>query len=136
MRNKLTILLITFFAFSSVKFALPEFSLNIGPAGSDKISLYEKRFAPLRNILSPNAVLGYVTDIPGDRVVSDPDSLARFYVTQYAIAPSVIVNTSDAGLVLGDFIDKNKASANPDINGLVPRVSLGNGVILFSREKR
>ncbi len=136
MRNKLIILLIVLSLFSAVKLALTELSIKISPVGSDDLSLYEKRFDGVKSILVSDVVIGYVTDLPGSTVATDPEALARFYIAQYAIAPVVIVNTSNTKLVLGVFNDVSKSIDRDEIKKLTPRLDFGNGIILFSNEAK
>jgi hypothetical protein len=136
MRQKIIVLLISIALFSSLKLAKQELSVKFHPAGGDEISSYEKRFYPLKGMMPVGAVVGYVTDIPSQGVVSDAAALARYYVTQYALAPTIVVNTIEQPVVVGDFHGDPLVSNKDAISALLPRMDLGNGVILFTRKEK
>ena len=101
----------------------------IKPKGTDKITIYEKRFYKLLELLPKHGVVGYVSnnfDDPGE------DKKA-FYLTQYAIAPTILVREKSRPLVVGNFNDKVKTEEFEKY-GLSLSKDFGNGVMLFVRK--
>jgi len=102
---------------------------------SDEVSLYERRLETLKQILPQRAFLGYV----GDTDVGDTDDLRvelfmkRYVLTQYILAPLIIIRRADLPIVIGDFHDTHSYAVIPKRNGLVLMRDLGNGVQLFRR---
>jgi len=102
---------------------------------SDEVSLYERRLETLKQILPQRAFLGYV----GDTDVGDTDDLRvelfmkRYVLTQYILAPLIIIRRADLPIVIGDFHDTHSYAVIPKRNGLVLIRDLGNGVQLFRR---
>jgi len=64
----------------------------------DKATWHEKRFAALKNTLSANAVVGYVTDKDG--IYS---TRSDYYLTQYVLAPVIVVDDINHEFVVGNF---------------------------------
>lgn len=58
----------------------------------------EHRLAALRPLLPPHGVVGFVA---GDH--ADGATIQRYYLTQYVLAPVVVVRDSDRDLVIGTF---------------------------------
>jgi hypothetical protein len=72
--------------------------------GNDGPSIWNERVAPLNDDLPFNAVVGYLSerDIPG--VSYDPiDQDEEFVMTQYFLAPRIIVEGAGQSYVIGNF---------------------------------
>ena len=90
------------------------------------VDSFEKRFGDLPKAVTPRTVFGYVSDNRPD----DPSDQAEFYLTQYTLAPAILVSSPTEREVVA-----NLHSANPDMKalqarGLMPVRNLGNGVFL------
>ena len=68
----------------------------------DPAARYERRFAPLRPYLPLDRRVGYVTDIGGVF-----DRIWPFIYAQFALAPAVLVDSEDAGIVVTNFSDES-----------------------------
>jgi hypothetical protein len=100
--------------------------------GRDEVSLYEKRFEELRRVLPRRGSVGYLADREADDIRFDP-SAVDYYLTQYALAPVVVLYSQQPELVVGNFRDP---SSLPDVvrrKGLVVRKDFGDGVLLLAR---
>src|SRR5215471_7224245 len=97
---------------------------------SDEVSLYERRLETLKQILPQRAFLGYVGDTDDLRVEL---FMKRYVLTQYILAPLIIIRRADLPIVIGDFHDTHSYAVIPKRNGLVLIRDLGNGVQLFWR---
>src|SRR5262249_53895820 len=92
--------------------------------GHDGITVYEKRFDPLRPVLPSQGVVGFVTD-------AEPYNL-EYYLTQYTLAPLLVDPKQSHEIVIGNFA--NKASNPKLFSGAILdlRFDVGNGVKLYS----
>ena len=87
---------------------------------------FENRFGDLPKAATPQTVLGYTSDNRPD----DPSDQAEFYLSQYTLAPAILVtSTTEREVVV------NMHNPNPDLNalrarGLVPIRNFGNGIFL------
>lgn len=97
----------------------------------DSITIYEKRFTELERILPAHGVVGYVTELPSDIILSDADASAEYYIAQYSLAPLILDNTKDHPFVIGNFHGPHKIEAD-----LVLMRDLGNGIMLFRRKEK
>jgi hypothetical protein len=108
------------------KALLSEFNL----IGYERITDYEERFAGLKKILPPQGVVGYLSSTPpGDMYVHSGASTA-YFLTQYALAPVIVVNNPHRDLVIGNF---PRAPQGPPGHGgsYVVLKDFGNGVLLL-----
>ena len=90
------------------------------------VDSFENRFGDLPKAATPNTVFGYVSDNRPD----DPSDQAEYYLTQYTLAPAIVVTTTTEREVVA-----NLHSANPDMKALqarrlMPIRNFGNGIIL------
>jgi hypothetical protein len=110
--------------------------------GSDKISCDLVRYEELRRDLQPMDTVGYVSQGEiikpkkageAGRTVLELESYLRFVRVQYAIAPTLLVHSSEPTLIVGNFTNGNWSS-DPNIIGqslIHVRKDYGNGVVLF-----
>ena len=97
-------------------------------AGRDEVAEYERRFAELKEALPRRGVVGYVSD-----EADASEEAKKYYLTQYALAPLVVVRGADRPLVVGNFA----AGGTPaPAAGLALVKDYGDGVVLFGREAR
>jgi len=88
----------------------------------DIVKRSEQRFAALKAALPQQGVLGYIGSS------SSPDD---YYLAQYALAPLVIENSPNHGMVVGNF-----ATSPVTLPGDLQLVKdFGNGVLLFARQQ-
>jgi len=84
----------------------------------------DQRFAPLKGALPTHGAVGYVGEAG-----APVDVLSDYYLTQYALAPLVVENSTNHPLVIGNF-PRSKPSQVPD--NLTMIRDFGNGVFLFA----
>jgi hypothetical protein len=87
----------------------------------------ERRFAPVREIVPPNALVGYVSD-----VATDPTLMLT---AQYALAPRLIVQNPSSGWVIGNFARPQDFESFGHAHGLTLVKEFPDGVVLFRRSK-
>lgn len=89
-------------------------------------SLYDKRFDDVRKMLPKHGVIGYLSDSSGN--------VGNYYLTQYALAPLVVDNSTDHHFVVGNFADAHSPiSINHD---WVLVRDFGDGVVLIVNRGR
>lgn len=87
----------------------------------------ERRFAPVREMVPPNALVGYVSDL-----ATDPTLLLT---AQYALAPRLVVKNPTSDWVIGNFARPQDFDAFARAHGLILVKEFPDGVILFRRSR-
>lgn len=87
----------------------------------------ERRFAPVREIVPPNALVGYVSDLETDSTL--------LLTAQYALAPRLLVKNATSDWVIGNFARPQDFGAYARAHGLILVREFPDGVILFRRSK-
>jgi hypothetical protein len=102
-------------------------------ASQDEMSRYEARFRLLRRALPAKGIVGYFAE--PERLDRIKEHRKHFYLTQYALAPLVVVDNTAPALVVGNF-----HSAVPELDAADPTLVLvrdfGDGALLFRHEPR
>jgi hypothetical protein len=101
--------------------------------GDDEVVLSERKLESLRQLLPPLVVAGYMAD---DEVKKGSlfslDSCRRFYMTQYALAPHIVVHDTKARFVIGNFSSSENAHEAVRLYKLQVIKDFGDGLILMS----
>jgi hypothetical protein len=108
------------------------------PSEADWVTVHGRRQAKLRQRLSGQRVVGYRSD--GQDIGSadqpplwgfaNPAALVDYFLTQYDLAPVVVLNTPRAPLVVGHFPGVVHLDAGR-LGTLVEVASVGNGLFLL-----
>jgi hypothetical protein len=85
----------------------------------------ERRFAPIREIIPPDALVGYVSDLATDSTL--------LLTAQYALAPRLLVRNPSSAWVVGNFARPQNFEAFARARGLILVKEFPDGVILFRR---
>jgi hypothetical protein len=110
--------------------------------GTDPVTIHEARIVQLLPLLPASGVVGYVTTVENDRIFAaekafqNVEFLAQYVLTQYTLVPRIVRNRPDLPLVVGNFIDGPPAPGFLEKNGLVPLKDLGDGLVLYRRERK
>lgn len=99
----------------------------------DRISQYERRFEGLKKILPTHGVVGYLSHRQAQDIRFDAGT-AEFYLTQYALAPLIVIHSPERDLVIGNF---GVSRVDPEIfkdRDLTLIKDFGNGVMLFRQK--
>lgn len=118
-------------------------NLDLSLMGNDEVTLHEKRFASIRDLLPPYGVVGYIDDNSGQTVAR----FKEYFLTQYTVAPVVLADPNFSGtdsefLMREDvLIISNVHHSTPDSRIFTDRhVTLlkdfGNGLQLYRSERR
>ena len=98
----------------------------------DGVTEFDGRFAVLRGMLPPKGIIGYMTD--PDTTPADTNARAEYYLTQYALAPVLVVNSSQQRFVVGNFHRAVTTGGLRD-RGFKSLREFGNGIVLLENEK-
>lgn len=107
-----------------------------GQPASDEISSYERRFVNLRAALPARGVVGYVGDpdpeggTPDQREANSLLHFKRYLLAQYALAPLVLIESTEPEVVVGNF-DPGSRPSLP--TGFQIERDFGNGLVLLRR---
>jgi hypothetical protein len=101
-------------------------------AGTFGVEAFDNRFTNLRNTVTPNTVFGYISDNPERTQVNQ----AEYYLTQYALAPAVVIESPNAQLVVANTHTPTPNVAALKSNNLALIQDFGNGVLLCRRSSR
>jgi hypothetical protein len=101
--------------------------IAVHPRDADAVSRSESRFRPLRQLLPPRAVVGYVSDAAS---ADGREEFRRYILAQYALAPVIVIDNATFELVVGDF---ECVACRRNLSGLTPIWDGGEGVVLFAR---
>src|SRR5262245_66461974 len=102
-------------------------------AGGDEVSVLLRRLEPLRPSLPSHGTVGYEADAP-DPLAARED-VRRFYLTQYAVAPIIVVAGVDRDLVIGDYRKPDPCRVCKS-REFTLAADFGDGLMLFRRTPR
>ncbi|HEU0123278.1 MAG TPA: hypothetical protein VFQ91_22305 [Bryobacteraceae bacterium] len=97
----------------------------------DGVTAFDSRFQQLRAMLPPKGIIGYITD-PGVSA-TDVNANAEFYLTQYALAPLIVVNSTTPRYLVGNFHHLTTTGSLRD-KGYRLIKEFGNGIALLENE--
>jgi len=95
-------------------------------SGRFEEAVYDARLAPLKAMLPPDAIVGYVTDEGTDVL----HRVKYFYLTQYDLCPVLVVRGKNYPYVIGGYydIDSPRRTETAD---LVLLKDFGEGIELY-----
>lgn len=113
------------------------------PTLDAQVQSYTDRYAALKGLLPPRGIVGYLSDGPGPPASENqaPDKTeayqARwFMLTQYALAPVIVVRDPNRPLVVCNVQDPTRVSQVCQRPGLELVRDLGNGIALLRRAQQ
>lgn len=98
----------------------------------DGVTDFDGRFAALRGMLPPKGIIGYLTD--PETAPGDVNAQAEYHLTQYALAPVLVVNSPQQRFVVGNF-HRGVTTGGLRDRGFKLVQSFGNGIVLLENEK-
>jgi hypothetical protein len=98
----------------------------------DGVTEFDGRFAALRGMLPTKGVIGYMTD--PETPPADVNAQAEFHLTQYALAPILVVNSPQQRFVVGNF-HKVVTTGSLRDRGFKTVREFGRGIVLLENEK-
>lgn len=103
LRWKVGLAAVVFVAVGSMAVALSDWAKDIRNGAPKRARSYLQRFDGARAVLPRGVRVGYVTDVPTEQVWADEGTALLFHSAQCGVAPALLVNTSDAEWLLGNF---------------------------------
>ena len=125
------LLLLTYVAVSDARWVYRAGQGLLDAGKADSITSYERRYRELRQALPHQGVIGYIhgTEQFGT------DEFKRFLLTEYALAPLVLINDTTPELIVGNFHPDSVPAAPPAPNLQLLR-DFGDGVWLLRKAHR
>ncbi len=104
------------------------------PTGRDAVSEWQGRLAELKHDLPAEGQVGYVSerDVPGMEFGA-VDQDEEFAMTQYALAPLVVVQGTDAQWIVGNFAEPQTDEFFESHFPVRVYAEYGMGIYLFER---
>jgi hypothetical protein len=136
MRTRIALALVLLYALASGAAWLKLAASTTGRSAPDEISTYERRFQEVRAALPARGVVGYLgrTDpagrTPAERGASSLLDFKHYLLAQYALAPVVLIESTEPDFVVGNF-EPGRAPSTPA--GFRIDRDFGNGLVLFRR---
>jgi hypothetical protein len=136
LRTRIALVLVLLYAGASTVRWLQHGAHWPARASQDDISASERRFAALRPLLPAHGLVGYLSDpgpigaTPGDSNTAALHHFRRYLLAQYALAPALLVESTQPELVVGNF-DPGTTPTAPA--GLRIVRDFGDGLVLFRR---
>ena len=90
-------------------------------------AVFQARFEEMRKALPPHGVVGYITDAAPDEATRS----LEYFLTQYALAPVVVVDDPNQALVVSNFHTARAANDLLSEKHLVLVRDFSNGVLLL-----
>lgn len=125
-----TTLLILFAITTNVHLLYKTLSHGLDIGMADPISRFEKRFEKIKPLLPSHGVVGYL----GDERDDEHESGRSFYLTQYALAPTIVLRTTNADFVVVNLRDDAESAVPAAMDGWVLLRDCFNGVRLYRRK--
>jgi hypothetical protein len=107
--------------------------------GAPRTGNQDERLQPLREHLPPRGVVGYASDGWNGNAFTTVEALQDYFLTQYALAPVIVLRGTDFPLVVGNYRADSAAEPAADRTypaGLVVRRNLGEGVLVLEGAER
>ena len=104
------------------------FYMNTVKFEGDQISRYQARFHGVRERMPHHGIFGYFSDI-----TERSENRAAMYLTQYALAPLVLRESTDFPMVVGNFHRGFPSQGEIRQKGLHLFFNTGNGIVLFGK---
>lgn len=106
---------------------------TIRSGAAERTAAYKSRFDSAREVLPRGVRIGYLTDVPTDRVWSDSAAPLRFHGAQNGIAPALLANTADTEWILGNFHQRESLDRVLASNKYVVVHNARNGVVVLRK---
>jgi hypothetical protein len=103
---------------------------------ADRVTRYDARYVALRAVLPGHGIIGYVSDAHDGRGFTSLDGMREYFMTQYSLAPIVVVVGAESGSVVGNFRDPDALRDAPGLERLGIVHDFGDGVLLLGRGPR
>ena len=136
LRTRMAVALVLLYALASATAWVKTAATARGRPATDEISAYDSRFQELRTALPASGVVGYLGHpdpggpTPGERDAASLLHFKRYLLAQYALAPVVLIESTEPEFVVGNF-DPGAVPSAPEGFRIVR--DFGQGLVLFRR---
>jgi hypothetical protein len=96
------------------------------------VAQFEARFGDFLFTVQPHTVYGYVSDTPSQ----DPSAVAELHLTQYVLAPAIVLPNTHQNLVIVNYHGKDLDPGLLRSNHLRPYRTIGAGLALCQGDNR
>lgn len=121
--------------YSALSYMMDVVSANDGIPGEDMVSVWEKRLRRVKPLLPTSGVIGYVSDWDiSETDISLKDQQIEYLLSQYTLAPLVLVRGTDHDIVFGNFTDAdnpNRIKKITETLGIELSVPFSNEFLVF-----
>ena len=124
-------LLLAYVAVSDTRWIYRAGRAMLDAGEEDHITRYERRYRELKLALPRRGVIGYVSGAGP----FGTEEFRRYLLTEYALAPLVVINDTTPDLIVGNF-HPDSVPAGPPSPGLQLVRDFGDGVWLLRRTSR
>jgi hypothetical protein len=132
MRSALgVLLLLAYVAVSDARWIYRAGRVLLDAGEEDPITRDERRYEELKRALPSHGVIGYISG--AERFGTG--EFKRFLLTEYALAPLVLINDTAPDLIVGNF-HPDSVPAAPPVPGLRLVKDFGDGVWLLQKASR
>jgi hypothetical protein len=128
------IVLVMFSVVSAVELAVRSGARLLRRTDLDRVTVQEQRLQTLTPRLSDQHVIGYVSEELSGGNFTNLSSMQDYFITQYSLAPTIVLVGTDHELLLGNFSEELEEI--PEIEGFSVIEDAGNGAALYARERR
>ncbi|NQT90925.1 MAG: hypothetical protein HQ558_06700 [Candidatus Omnitrophica bacterium] len=133
MRKVAVVIFVLCLLFLNLDYFRELFSLKAISVSDDPAVFYESRLDSLKRQLPGAGVVGYITDVEYQDAPSRLQWRKDYYLTQYTLAPVVVISSAAPRFVVGNFYGPVDYAGILKDKGLLPAKDFGNGVVLFER---
>lgn len=111
----------------------------------DLARLYEKKFATIAPLLKPGEQVGYIADNEIHPVTAngatdpsaiDLQSMRRFFICQFTLAPTILIHSSGPAKVVGNFSTTQSAKTEAEAQSLEVLQEGSNGAVLCEHKEK
>ena len=104
---------------------------EIKPQFNEEISSLEKKFEGVEAYLPSRGIIGYIDD--DENILKNVEAARTFILTQYILAPLIVVRDTDKKIILGNFHDSATGMKIAGKNDLICIEDFGNGLMLLEK---
>lgn len=103
--------------------------LTVSAAPPDGVTAFEQRLAPMTVAVQGRAVVGYYW--PAPEVPLTPTEAAHLYLSQYSLAPTLLVDDPSSSLMIADAAFRSERGPFLVPKGFAIVRDFGNGLFLL-----
>ncbi len=135
MKRKIGISLIIIFALlANIRLFKKSRLYDLKDLGNDQVTLYEKRFDGVKRYLGSVNIVGFITDIDDKRPPTDIEFARRYFLTQYALSPIIVLKDYNHDIIIANFHNYDSELPDSIKEEFTLLKDFGKGLKIFKRE--